>query len=74
VRPGAAARAKDQQSGASPEDIQRLARERWQEYRQGQDADRGRAGQDKSNTQGQDLDHGQDDDQSDTVIVSASIH
>jgi Ti-type conjugative transfer relaxase TraA len=60
----AAARAKDLQSGASPEDIQRLARERWQEYRQGQDADRGGAAQDKSNTQGQDRGHGQDDDQS----------
>jgi Ti-type conjugative transfer relaxase TraA len=59
----AAARAKDLQSGASPEDIQRLARERWREYRQGQDADRTKAGQDKSKTQGQDRDHGQDDDQ-----------
>jgi len=59
----AAFRAKDQQSAASPEDIQRLARERWQQYRQGQDADRGGAGKDKS-TQGQDRDHGQDDDQS----------
>ena len=58
----AAYRAKDLQSGASAEDIQRLARERWQEYRQGQHADRGGTGQDKSNTQAQDL--GKDDDQS----------
>jgi hypothetical protein len=50
-------------SGASPEDIQRLAHERWQEYRQGEDADRAREGQDKSNTQERDRDHGQDDDQ-----------
>jgi hypothetical protein len=58
----AAARAKELQSGTSDEEIQRLARERWQEYRQGQDADRSRAGQDKSKTQGQDRDSGQDDD------------
>ena len=58
----AASRAKDLQSGASAEDIQRLARERWQEYRPGQHADRGGTGQDKSNTQAQDL--GKDDDQS----------
>ncbi len=56
----AAARAKDLHSGVSPEDVQRLARERWQEYRQ--DADRGSAGQDKSNTQ--ERDSGQDDDYS----------
>ena len=61
----AAFRARDQQSGASPEDIQRLARERWQEYRQGQDADRGGAGQDQSGaTNAQDRSHGKDDDQS----------
>ena len=30
---GSLPREKDQQSGASPEDIQRLAREHWQEYR-----------------------------------------
>jgi hypothetical protein len=57
----AAFRAKDLQSGASPEEIQRLARERWQEYRRGQGSESAGAGQDKSNTQGQD--HGKDDDQ-----------
>jgi Ti-type conjugative transfer relaxase TraA len=60
----AAYRAKVLQSSASPEDIQRLGRERWHEYRQGEDADRGTAGQDKSKTRGQDRRHGQDDDQS----------
>jgi Ti-type conjugative transfer relaxase TraA len=60
----AVARAKDLQSGASAEDIQRLARERWQAYRQGQAADPGRSTQEKQSGQGKDLGHGKDDDHS----------
>jgi hypothetical protein len=50
-------------SGASPEEIQRLARERWQEYRRGRGADQ-RPAQGKPTGQGQDRSHGEDDDQS----------
>lgn len=46
------------------EDNQRLARSRWQQRRQGQQANHGRANEDKSNTQGRDRGHDQDDDQS----------
>ena len=45
--------------------IVRLARERWQEYRQGQGADRGESAQEKPGaTRSQDRSHGKDDDQS----------
>ena len=57
----AAARAKDLGAGSS-EEIQRLARERWQQYRQGQDLDRGGNDEGKSNTHEQDRSLGQDDD------------
>jgi Ti-type conjugative transfer relaxase TraA len=56
----AASRAKDSQAGMSPEDIQRAARERWQQYRQGQLPDQGRRAhhdQGKSQSQGEDDDH-----------------
>jgi Ti-type conjugative transfer relaxase TraA len=60
----AAARAKDLQAGASPEDIQRLARERWQQYRQGQAADQGRTKEKPGATKSQDRSLDKDDEQS----------
>jgi Ti-type conjugative transfer relaxase TraA len=61
----AAARARDLQSAGNPEEIQRLARERWQQYRQGQAADQGQGDQEKAGaTKTQDRSHGKDDDQS----------
>ncbi|HEY2782382.1 MAG TPA: hypothetical protein VGI90_16490 [Steroidobacteraceae bacterium] len=59
----AAARAKDLDAHASPEDVRRLGRERWKEYRKELDADRG-AGQDESNTADQHRGHSRDDDHS----------
>ncbi len=58
----AAMRAKE--GHASAEEVQRLARERWQEYRQGRGADQGGVGKEKSAGQGKERSHGKDDDQS----------
>jgi hypothetical protein len=60
----AAERAKDLENAGTPEEIQRLARERWQQYRQGKGVDQAPKGQDKSAGQGKDQSLGKDDDQS----------
>jgi Ti-type conjugative transfer relaxase TraA len=59
----AAARAKDPDAQASPEDVRRLGRERWKEHRQGVDAERG-AGQERPDAREQDRGRDQDDDHS----------
>jgi hypothetical protein len=53
----AAARANDLQTTGSPEDIQRLARERGQEYRQGQTSQEKPTGQSQDRTLGKDDEH-----------------
>jgi Ti-type conjugative transfer relaxase TraA len=61
----AAFRAKDLQSGATPEEARRLARESWQQYRQRQGADQGEITRENPvASKSQDRSYGQDDDHS----------